>query len=85
MVARMGKTVEDSSQAPWWRGARGEWYVVGQAILGGLVIFGPRTCEGWPAWLHPYSAISALAGAILFLIGGLLFAAGILKLIPYIY
>src|SRR5512140_57239 len=33
----------------WWRGTRGEWYVVAQFALGALVIFGPRS---WgTAWL----------------------------------
>jgi protein-S-isoprenylcysteine O-methyltransferase Ste14 len=78
----MEKTVQRPSHIPWWKGARGEWYVVAQAVLGILVIFGPRTCEGWAAWVQPYSAISAIAGVALFLTGGLLFAAGILKLGP---
>jgi protein-S-isoprenylcysteine O-methyltransferase Ste14 len=78
----MQRTVRAPSQIPWWKGARGEWYVVGQGLLGVLVAFGPRTGEGWTAWVHPYSEIAAIAGASLFLIGGLLFAAGIFKLGP---
>jgi protein-S-isoprenylcysteine O-methyltransferase Ste14 len=76
----MGKTLQRPSHIPWWKGARGEWYVVAQAILAVLVVFGPRTREGWTAWVHPYSEISVVAGVTLFTIGGLLFAAGGLKL-----
>ncbi len=82
MVARIEKTAQSSSKVPWWKGARGEWYVVGQTILGGLVILGPRTFEGWPVWPHPVAAICAVAGVLLVLMGGLLFAAGVFRLGP---
>jgi protein-S-isoprenylcysteine O-methyltransferase Ste14 len=78
----MEKTLQGSSHIPWWKGARGEWYVVAQAVLAVLVVFGPRTREGWTAWVRPYSEISTIAGVTLFLIGGLLFAAAITKLGP---
>ena len=78
----MEKTLQRPSRIPWWKGARGEWYVVGQAILAVLVVFGPRTGVGWTAWVRPYSQISAVAGIALFLIGGLLFAAGVFRLGP---
>ncbi len=78
----MEKTFEGSSPIPWWKGTRGDWYVVAQAILGVLVIFGPRTCAGWAAWVYPYAQISSIAGGILFLIGGVLFVAGMLNLGP---
>ncbi len=78
----MVSTLQDPSEVCWWKGARGEWYVVVQAILAVLVMFGPRTCDGWTTWGHPYAEIAALAGVALFLICGLLFAAGIVKLGP---
>ena len=34
------------SHAPWWKGERGEWYVVAQVFLFALVVFGPRTFPG---------------------------------------
>jgi hypothetical protein len=37
------------SQSSWWKGSRGEWYVVAQIALFALVMFGPRTWAGWPA------------------------------------
>ncbi len=78
----MDEPLQGRSQMPWWKGARGDWYVAGQAILGVLVLFGPRACEGWPAWGHPYAEIAAIAGVALFLTGVLLFAAGVFKLGP---
>ena len=78
----MEEILQGPAQSPWWKGARGEWWVIAQAFLAVLVVFGPRTCEGWTAWVQPYSEISAIAGVTLFLIGGLLFAAGVFKLGP---
>ncbi len=76
----MEKTFRGPSQIRWWQGARGEWYVVAQALLAVVVLFGPRTCEGWPAWGHPCSEIAAIAGVALCLMGGLLFAAAVFNL-----
>lgn len=41
-----------TGRAPWWRGTRGEWFVVLQGALVGLVFFGPRgrgVASAWPA------------------------------------
>ncbi len=76
----MEKTLQGSTLFPWWKGARGEWYVVALAFLSALVIFGPRTLGEWSVWGHPFAQISAIAGGILILIGGLLFTAGIREL-----
>jgi protein-S-isoprenylcysteine O-methyltransferase Ste14 len=78
----MEKTLQGPARSPWWQGARGEWWVVAQAFLAVLVVFGPQSCKGWTAWVHPHSKISAIAGVALFLTGGLLFAAGVFKLGP---
>ncbi len=72
----METTLQVPTRIPWWKGTRGEWYVVGQAILGVLVIFGPRTYPGWTVWVYPYAEISLVLGAILILTGVLLFVAG---------
>ncbi len=82
MEKTMDKLFKGSSPIPWWKGTRGDWYVVVQALLGVLVILGPRTYPGWTAWVHPYAQISAIAGGILCLIGGFLFVAGMLQLGP---
>ncbi len=41
---------ETSARAPWWRGTRGEWYVVGQVIIFGLILVGPHSAGGLPSW-----------------------------------
>lgn len=68
------------SQTPWWKGARGEWYVVIQFALFALVIFGPRTWPGWPTWTFPWTLLGSIGGGILLLMGGLLTLAGIFRL-----
>jgi protein-S-isoprenylcysteine O-methyltransferase Ste14 len=70
----------DRSQAPWWKGARGEGYVAVQIALFALAVFGPRTRAGWPEWDFPYTLCASIAGALLLVAGGLLAVAGIFKL-----
>lgn len=54
-------------------GPRGEWYLVMQAGLFLLLIFGPRTCRGLPAWGAPY-ALPGFRGGIILLAAGMLLA-----------
>ncbi len=68
------------SSSPWWKGARGEWYVVAQMLLFALVLFGPRTWPGLPDWAPPFTWLGWLAGGALIGIGGLLFLAGFVSL-----
>ena len=70
----------NTPQTPWWKGARGEWYVVIQIALLLLVLFGPRTLPGWPMWTYPYTLLGSIAGSVLLLMGGLLLIAGIFRL-----
>jgi protein-S-isoprenylcysteine O-methyltransferase Ste14 len=67
------------SSSPWWRGTRGEWYVILQFILLGLVLVAPwRTARfGWPA---PWSWLAMGVGALLMLAGAALAAGGLLGL-----
>ena len=65
---------------PWWKGARGEWFVVVQVLLMGLVFFGPRTLGALPAWISPFPQAYPVAGALLMVLGGILFLAGIVCL-----
>jgi len=65
---------------PWWKGRRGEWYVVVQGLLFVLVIFGPRTASGLPEWTAPFSAVASGVGLALMLAGGALAVAGLLGL-----
>jgi protein-S-isoprenylcysteine O-methyltransferase Ste14 len=67
-------------QNRWWKGSRGEWYLVVQACLLLLVAFGPRTWRGLPAWTFPYTLIGSLAGGVLFVAGTVLAALAAVNL-----
>lgn len=66
--------------APWWRGTRGEWYVVAQVGIFLLVGFGPRELLGVTAWGRPLSLITLVIGLALGGLGGLLGLAGLFYL-----
>jgi protein-S-isoprenylcysteine O-methyltransferase Ste14 len=70
------------TQAPWWKGTRGEWYVVAQVGLFALVLFGPRNLPGAAQWPDPYALVATVAGAALALVGGALSLAALLRLGP---
>jgi protein-S-isoprenylcysteine O-methyltransferase Ste14 len=65
-----------NSNSPWWRGTRGEWYVVVQVLLFVLVACGPRTLPGWPAWSFPSPVAGRVVSLILLGIGALFIGAG---------
>ena len=65
--------------ASWWRGRRGEWYVVIQLVLFALVAVGPTTWRGWPAWPFPAGRLVSAAGGVLLAAGAALAIAGALK------
>ena len=68
------------SQAHWWKGARGEWYVVAQVALMALVLFGPRNFPGWLLRRSPWNLVSAIAGGMIILAGFALFIVAITRL-----
>ena len=75
--------------AAWWRGQRGEWYVVIQFVLFALVAAGPVTWRGWPPWRFPggepvgiIGVAMMVAGLALALWGGLKHGSG-LQALPY--
>ena len=68
--------------SPWWKGARGEWFVLAQAVLVLLLLLGPRTLGESAAWSLPFVRERQVAGAVLILAGGALLLAGILRLGP---
>ncbi len=68
------------AREPWWKGRRGEWFVVAQAALMLLVFFGPRRLPGGTIGELAYSFPGLVAGAALVLAGGGLFVAGIAAL-----
>jgi protein-S-isoprenylcysteine O-methyltransferase Ste14 len=65
---------------PWWEGTRGEWFVVAQVVVIGLIFLGPRTVAGQPAGTFPFPQACSVAGAVLMALGGVLFFAGIVCL-----
>ncbi len=64
----------------WWKGQNGEWYVVIQVILFGLVAFAPASLPGWPAWIGSWRTITIVMGLVLGGLGGLLVLAGLISL-----
>jgi protein-S-isoprenylcysteine O-methyltransferase Ste14 len=65
------------SNAPWWKGKNGEWYVVIQIILFLLVLLGPRNGLGLPPWTFPYKQFGPISGGLLvLLVGGVLIVFG---------
>jgi protein-S-isoprenylcysteine O-methyltransferase Ste14 len=76
----MSSDIAAIGHKPWWKGARGEWFVVAQFILIGLVFFGPRTVTGHPAWQFPFPHVCAVAGAMLMLVGCVLVVAGLIHM-----
>jgi len=72
--------VHEGPSGPWWKGARGEWYLVVQFVLFALVAFGPRSFPGLPEWPAGITMLTSVIGAILMLAGGALAVAGVLGL-----
>ncbi|MCX6543555.1 MAG: isoprenylcysteine carboxylmethyltransferase family protein [Acidobacteria bacterium] len=69
-----------ADRKPWWKGARGEWLVVAQVILIGLVFLGPRALPGQPPWPLPLGRVCSVVGGVLMLAGGALGIAGFVRL-----
>jgi protein-S-isoprenylcysteine O-methyltransferase Ste14 len=67
------------SDKPRW-GQRGEWYVVVQFLLFGLIFFVPLLAPSLVEWPEPWDLIGVGLGIVLGLIGGLVIFAGILSL-----
>lgn len=67
-------------RGPWWRGARGEWYLVVQAGLFALVAFGPATLPGMPAWPPTLAKTAFVGGVVLIVAGGVFAVAGLVRL-----
>ncbi len=65
------------SQNSWWKGERGEWFVVAQAGLFFMAAFGPFSYRGWS---FPSSILASAAGGVFLLSGSILFISGIFRL-----
>jgi protein-S-isoprenylcysteine O-methyltransferase Ste14 len=68
------------TKQPWWKGAKGEWYVAIQVVLFGLVAFGPPSLPSWSGWSNPLSTFAIVAGLLLGGVGGLLALGGVFSL-----
>jgi protein-S-isoprenylcysteine O-methyltransferase Ste14 len=68
------------NNSAWWKGARGEWYVVMQGMLFLLVAFGPQEAFGITRWGPPFGSATFLPGLVVIAVGGLLGLAGLLNL-----
>lgn len=71
---------EPSTRVPWWKGTRGEWYVVAQIAILGLILVGPRSVGGLPIWTAPYTTLATVMGAGLMAAGATLSIWGTLTL-----
>jgi protein-S-isoprenylcysteine O-methyltransferase Ste14 len=69
-----------ADRRPWWKGARGEWLVVVQVLLIGLVFLGPRAVAGHPAWRFPLPQACRIVDGALMAGGGILLLAGLVRL-----
>ncbi len=78
-----------SPRAPWWKGTRGEWYVVVQVIIFGFIAVGPRSARGLPVWTEPYTSVANVVGVALMVAGAALAIWGVralgtnLTVLPY--
>ena len=65
---------------PWWKGARGEWLVIVQVLLIGLVFLGPRAVAGQPGRPFPFPHACPVVGLVLMVGGTALLLAGLVRL-----
>jgi protein-S-isoprenylcysteine O-methyltransferase Ste14 len=65
---------------PWWRGQRGEWYVITQTALLLSIVLGPRSVAGMPPWPPHLISLSMFAGSVLLALGGLVSLFGVMQL-----
>ena len=70
----------DKSKQPWWRGQRGEWYVIAQFALFLFIVLGPRTVAGLPPWPAGLISFSSIAGTVLLALGGFVSLLAVLHL-----
>ena len=69
-----------AAHEPWWKGTRGEWYVVVQAVLFVLIAVGPRAWAGWERAAEPWATALTVLGIVLMLLGGALAVGGLIAL-----
>lgn len=73
-------TPDATPRAPWWKGTRGEWWVVGQGVLMAAVVFAP---PAW-RWTAPARALWVVLGVGLVASGLALVARAMRDLGPHL-
>jgi len=68
------------TDAPWYKGTRGEWYVAVQVVLFALIGMGPRSLGVLPAWPEPWGAAARWLGLAMMFVGAGLSLSGVLRL-----
>lgn len=66
-----------AASQPWWKGARGEWFVAAQLVLITLVAVGPRSIGGVLGGPWPFPNVARAVAVVLWAGGGALLAAAI--------
>ena len=74
--------MNDRNEKSGWMGARGEGYVVIQAILLALLVLGPSTPADAAGWPQPFGLLGKLSGSLLMTAGLALCALGLGHLGP---
>jgi protein-S-isoprenylcysteine O-methyltransferase Ste14 len=69
-----------ASRSAFWKGSRGEWYLVIQTCLFLLIAFGPRSYPDLTGQNRLFFQIAATTGGILLLTGVLMTTAGVVHL-----
>lgn len=64
----------------WWKGERGEWYVVMQFVLFALIFAAPILTSQYSGWSAPWDMIGRGLGLLLIGTGGLLAMGGLASL-----
>jgi protein-S-isoprenylcysteine O-methyltransferase Ste14 len=64
----------------WWKGKRGEWYVVVQFLLFGLIFLTPFLTSQTSGWAEPWHMIGRVLGIMSIMLGGVLALAGLASL-----
>ena len=76
MSSGTGEGTATTRHAPWWKGTRGEWYVLAQIALIALILVGPRTWPGGGLLSFPYPQAWSVAGLALIVAGAFLMIGG---------
>lgn len=70
----------NSIKTPWWKGRRGEWYVVLQFVFFFLLVFGPRSFSESQGDFYINNRFIMITGIILIAVGGVMSFSGVIKL-----